>query len=154
MSYSFFKAQNSRMLPTMIAMSDDVFAPQNISSKRTFWGANDFCKSSGAWDIAISGSFLNWPLPDGLISFTGRYLRPPTTYKNGSPLKIFVLKRGLIWDRSQLPDKSSDIAIVVGSIGKFCVFQSEWHLNRSTNQNPISSNCVVVYGHAFLLKIR
>ena len=38
----------------------------------------------------------------------------PTTYKNGSPLKMFVLKRGLI------PDTSSEIAIVVGSICKFC----------------------------------
>ena len=38
------------------------------------------------------------------------------TYKNGSPLKMFVLKRGLIWDWYLVPDTSSDIAIVVGSI--------------------------------------
>ena len=55
-----------------------------------------------------------------VISFIGRYLGPPTTYKNGSPLKMFVLKRGLIWHRSLLPDTSSDIAIVVESIREFC----------------------------------
>ena len=31
-----------------------------------------------------------------VISFTGRYPRSGTTYRNGSPLKMFILKRGLI----------------------------------------------------------
>ena len=35
---------------------------------------------------------------------------------------MFVLKRGLIWDWSQVPDTSSNIAIVVGSIREFCAF--------------------------------
>ena len=80
--------------------------------------------------LAISGSFLNWHLPDRFISFIGRYLRPLATYKNGLPLTMFILKRGLIWDYFWLTDTSSDMAIVVEIIREFCAFQSEWHMRK------------------------
>ena len=81
-----------------------------MSTYVLFYFCNWFGISIRTSMLAISGSFLNCFIPDRFISFTGRYLWPPKTYKNG----------GLLWDLSLLPDTSSDIAIIVGRIREFC----------------------------------
>ena len=49
------------------------------------------------WIVGLR--FLNYHLPVRLNFFTGRYLRCPTTYRNGSPLKIFLRVVPTSWDK-------------------------------------------------------